>query len=136
MLSRFAPDGIVPEEFKLPSFNHVWLQRKDTKMYQVIFFIVTYHIFLFFATFRTNSLPDLQIDTTISITLILFLPSPAFSKQSFVYFGIFDDFCKISILISASLSAHKASAQPRSDFSHNNQPYNQKHSVRNNPIQT
>ena len=36
MLSRFAPDGIIPEEFKLPSFNHVWLQRKDTKMYQVI----------------------------------------------------------------------------------------------------
>ena len=37
MLSRFAPDGIVPEEFKLPSFNHVLLQRKDTKMYQVVF---------------------------------------------------------------------------------------------------
>ena len=37
MLSGFAPDGIVPEEFKLPSFNHVLLQRKDTKMYQVIF---------------------------------------------------------------------------------------------------
>ena len=37
MLSRFAPDGIIPEEFKLPSFNHVLLQRKDTKMYQVIF---------------------------------------------------------------------------------------------------
>ena len=37
MLSRFAPDGIVPEEFKLQSFNHVLLQREDTKMYQVIF---------------------------------------------------------------------------------------------------
>ena len=37
MPSGFAPDDIVPEEFKLPSFNHVLLQRKDTKMYQVIF---------------------------------------------------------------------------------------------------
>ncbi len=37
MLSRFAPEGIVPEEFKLPSFNLVLLQRKDTKMYQDIF---------------------------------------------------------------------------------------------------
>ena len=37
MLSGFAPDGIVPEEFKLPSFNHVLLQSEDTKMYQVIF---------------------------------------------------------------------------------------------------
>ena len=38
MLSRFAPDGIIPEEFKLPSLNHVLLQRKDTKMYQVFFY--------------------------------------------------------------------------------------------------
>ena len=37
MPSGFAPDDIVPEEFKLPSFNHVLLQRKDTKMYQIIF---------------------------------------------------------------------------------------------------
>ena len=37
MLSRFTPDGIVPKEFKFPSFNHVLLQREDTKMYQVIF---------------------------------------------------------------------------------------------------
>ena len=37
MLSRFTPDGIVPKEFKLPSFNHVLLQMEDTKMYQVIF---------------------------------------------------------------------------------------------------
>ena len=42
MLNRFAPDDIVQEKFKLPSFNHVLLQRKDTKMYQIIFFIVTY----------------------------------------------------------------------------------------------
>ena len=40
MPSRFAPDGIVPEEFKLPSFNHVLLQRKDTNMAK-LFFIVT-----------------------------------------------------------------------------------------------
>ena len=31
MLSRFAPDGIVTEEFKLTSFNHILLQKKDTK---------------------------------------------------------------------------------------------------------
>ena len=37
MLNRFAPDDIVQEKFKLPSFNHVLLQRKDTKMYQIIF---------------------------------------------------------------------------------------------------
>ena len=42
MLSRFASDVIVPEEFKLPSFNHVLLQRRDTKMYQVIFLLSLY----------------------------------------------------------------------------------------------
>ena len=44
MLNRFAPDGIVPEEFKLLSFNHVLLQRKDTKMYQVIFLSSLNHV--------------------------------------------------------------------------------------------
>ena len=38
MLSRFAPDGIIPEEFKLPSFNHVLLQRKDTNMAKLFFY--------------------------------------------------------------------------------------------------
>ena len=52
MLNRFAPDGIVPEEFKLPSFNHVLHQRKNTKMYQVIFF--NRHLFThpFISTFQ------------------------------------------------------------------------------------
>ena len=44
MPSGFAPDDIVPEEFKLPSFNHVLLQRKDTKMYQVIFLSSLNHV--------------------------------------------------------------------------------------------
>lgn len=32
MLSRFAPNDIVPEEFKTLSFNHVLLHKKDIKM--------------------------------------------------------------------------------------------------------
>ncbi len=32
MLSRFALNDIVPEEFKTLSFNHVLLHKKDIKM--------------------------------------------------------------------------------------------------------
>lgn len=32
MLSRFALNDIVPEEFKKRSFNHVLLHKKDIKM--------------------------------------------------------------------------------------------------------
>ncbi len=38
MLSRFAPNDILLEEFKTISFNHVLFYKRDTKMYQVIFF--------------------------------------------------------------------------------------------------
>ena len=41
MLSRFAPKDILLEEFKTISFNHVLLYKRDTKMYQVIFFTIT-----------------------------------------------------------------------------------------------
>ncbi len=37
MLSRFAPNDILLEEFKTIFFNHVLLYKRDTKMYQVIF---------------------------------------------------------------------------------------------------
>lgn len=37
MLSRFAPNSILLEEFKTISFNHVLLYKGNTKMYQVIF---------------------------------------------------------------------------------------------------
>ena len=41
MLSRFAPNDILLEEFKTISFNHVLFYKRDTKMYQVIFFTIT-----------------------------------------------------------------------------------------------
>ena len=40
MLSRFALNDIVPEDFKTLSFNHVLLHKKDIKMVHPTFRVI------------------------------------------------------------------------------------------------